>query len=229
MLVVNTKSTAYIDVLGYDVVNLQLVLQLVDTIAQSLEVAHIKYLRTNVEMQTDKLDIIHTCSLFDYIHHIFHGNTEFVFCQTGCDIGMSMCAHVGVDTECHSCHLVFGSCELVDDIKFGKTLHIKAEDVLVKTEINLPVALSYTGIHYSVSWESSFASSFNLTATHAVGTKTGFADYGEQLGVGIGLNGIMHLESLVLTGFVVDSAQCAAKQFGVVVVERCSYFLELSY
>ena len=50
MLVVNTKSTAYIDVLGYDVVNLQLVLQLVDSIAQSLEVAHIKYLRTNMEM-----------------------------------------------------------------------------------------------------------------------------------------------------------------------------------
>ena len=55
MLIINTQSTAYIDMLDADATSFQLVLQFIHTIAQGNEITHIQYLRTNVEMQSDKL------------------------------------------------------------------------------------------------------------------------------------------------------------------------------
>ena len=94
MVVIDTQATANIDVLHYDVMSLQLVLQLVDAVAESLEVTHVKYLTTNVEVKSQELDVLHFCSFLDDALHIAHGDTELVLCQTGCDVGMSMSAHI---------------------------------------------------------------------------------------------------------------------------------------
>ena len=83
---------------------------------------------------------------------------------------MSMCAHIRIDAESNSCHLALGGGKLIDDIEFGKTLNIEAEDVLVKTEVNLPVALAYTGIYNAVSRESCLAGSLYLSAADTIGT-----------------------------------------------------------
>ena len=78
---------------------------------------------------------------------------------------MCMCTNIRIDTESHSCHLSLGGGKLVDDIQFCKTLDVEAEDVLVKTEINLPVALAYTCIYYTFACKSCFAGCFYLSAS----------------------------------------------------------------
>ena len=55
VVVVDAKTATHIDVLHYDVMAFELVLQFVDTIAECLEVTHVKYLTTNVEV----LSLIH--------------------------------------------------------------------------------------------------------------------------------------------------------------------------
>ena len=50
VLVVDTQTAAYIDVLNADAVAFQLVLQLIDAIAECFEVAHVENLAANVEV-----------------------------------------------------------------------------------------------------------------------------------------------------------------------------------
>ena len=63
----------------------KLVLKFVDTVAECLEITHIENLASDVEVQSEELDVLHLGSLFDYGFHVAHGNSELVFCQTCCD------------------------------------------------------------------------------------------------------------------------------------------------
>ena len=85
-----------------DLVAFQLVLQVVDTITERLEVAHVEYLRTDMEVQSHELHMFHPDSLSDDIFHIPHGNAKLILCQTRRDVGMGMSAHVGVDAKGHT-------------------------------------------------------------------------------------------------------------------------------
>ncbi len=145
MLVVNTKTASHIDMLHNDAMTLQLVLQFVDTVAESLEIAHVQYLAADMEMKTHHLDMLHMGCFLNDTHHVTHGDAELVLCQSCRDIGMGMCSHIRVQTEGDTCHLPFLGGKLVDDLQFGNTFHVEAENVVVKTEVDLPVALSDTG------------------------------------------------------------------------------------
>ena len=207
MVVANAESTAYIDILNDDMIALKLVLQFVDTVAQSLEVAHVKYLTTNMEVQSHKLHVLHLCRFFYRSLHVLHGNAEFVFCKSGSDIGMSMCAHVRVDTESHSRHLASCCCKLVDNFQLGDALYIEAENILVESEVNLPVAFAHSGVYYLRWCKTCIDGSLYLATAHAVGTKTSLADYVEHFWIGISLHRIVHMVSWMLVHFVVDSLQ----------------------
>ena len=65
---------------NFDIVTFQFLLQLVDTIAQSLEITHVQNLTANMEMQTYHLDIGHALGLFNDLQHITHIYAEFVLC-----------------------------------------------------------------------------------------------------------------------------------------------------
>ena len=52
MIVVYAETTTHINVLYYNMMSFQLVLQFVDTVSESLEVTHVKYLTTNMEVQS---------------------------------------------------------------------------------------------------------------------------------------------------------------------------------
>ena len=59
MPVVNAETTAHVDVPDTYPAGFELIQQLVDTVAQSHKIAHIQYLRTDVEVQSDELDVLH--------------------------------------------------------------------------------------------------------------------------------------------------------------------------
>ena len=229
MVVIDTQATANIDVLYYDVMSFQLVLQLVDAVTESLEVSHVKYLTTNVEVQTQELDVLHFGSLFNHALHITHGDTKLVFSQTCCNVGMGMSTYVWVDAEANLCNLILLLGKFVDDFQFRDALYIEAEDALVQTKVDFPITLAYTGIHNLIGRETCIDGSLNFSSAHTVGTQTSLADDVEHFRVGICLYGIVYLKALVLASLCVDGLQGLAQHVGVVVVERSLYLLKLIY
>ena len=133
MLVVHTKATANIDGIHLNVMTFQLVLQVVDAVAKSLEVAHLKDLRSDVEVQPREFHVFQTLGMSNHFFHVTHGNTEFVFGQTGGDIGVCMCAHIGIDAEGHTRYGIALLGQFVDDFKFGYALYVESRDTQVKT------------------------------------------------------------------------------------------------
>ena len=170
MVVIDAQSTAYIDVLYYDVMSLQLVLQLVDAVTESLEVSHIKYLTTNVEVQTQELDVLHLGSLFDYGFHVAHGNSELVFSQTCCDVCVRMGADIRIDAETNLCNLILFFSQFVDDFQLRNAFYIEAEDAFLQSEVDFPIAFAYTSVNNLAGWESGFDGSLNFSSAHTVGS-----------------------------------------------------------
>ena len=207
----------------------KLILQFVDTVAEGYEVAHVENLRSDVEVKTHKLHVCHGLSLTDYGNHVAHGNAELVFGESCGDVGMRVSAHVGVDAESHVGCLPFGCRQLVDNLKLGKALHIEAENVVVETEVYLPVALAHSGIDDARGIEPCLHGSLYLSSADAIHSETCLAYDAQQGRVGVCLHGIVDHEVLVASCLFVDGAQRGAQQISVVVVEWSPYVLELLY
>ena len=208
--IVDTQSATHVDMLYTDAMADKLLLQLVDAITECLEVAHIENLRSDVEVQTHELDVLKFLGLANHGYHIAHGDAELILGQTRGDVGMRMSTHIGVQTEGHTGHLALLDCEFVDHLEFGYALNVEAEDVVVKSEIDFPIALAHTSVDNLIRGDSGFYRSLNLTATYAVGSKTGLADDAKYTRVGISLYSIMHHETLVLASLVVNRLQRTA-------------------
>ena len=207
VLIVNTQATAHVDVLYTNTMTLKLVLQLIDTITEGFEVAHIQYLTTNVEVQADHFDVLHLRGFLNDFQHVLHVDAKLILCQTSSDISMRMSAYIGIQTESHTSHLALGSSQFVDDLQFRDALHVEAEDVVVQSEVNLPVALADTGINNLLVGEPSLDAGFYLATTDAVSTQASLTDNLQHLGVGIGLDSIVHTEAFVLAGLLIDGAK----------------------
>ena len=132
---------------------------------------------------------------------------------------MGMGTDIGIDAEGYLGHLAALGGQLVDNLKLRNGLYVEAEDVLVESQLNLPVGLAYTGIDDVVSWEACLQGSFNLTSADTVGSQTALADDGQYLGIGISLDGIVYYEAVVASGFGTDGLEGVAQQTQVVVVE----------
>ena len=170
MVVIDAQSTAYIDILYNDVMSLQLVLQLVDAVTESLEVSHIKYLTTNVEVQTQELDVLHLESLLNHALHIAHGDTKLVLSQACCNVGMGMGADIRIDAETNLRNLILFFSQFVDDFQLRNTLYIEAEDAFLQSEVDFPIAFAYTSVNNLAGWESGFDGSLNFSSAHTVGS-----------------------------------------------------------
>ena len=179
-------------------------------------------------MKSYKFHIIHLQCTVDDIVHIVHADTELVFCKTCCDVGVSMCTYIRIDTESHSCNFAFGCCKFVDDFKFRNRFYIEAENIVVQSEINFPVCFTYSCIYYLAWRKSSFDSRFDFSAAYTVGTKSAFADNTENLRVGICLNGIMNAEFIVFATFILYSLKSFAKQICIIIIEWSFHFAEFS-
>ena len=205
MLVVNAQSSTHIDVLNADAVTLQFLLQLVDTVTQGFKVTHVQYLAAYVEVQSHHLNVGHLTGFLYDLQHVAHVDTELVLCQSCRDVGMRVGSHVGVQPECHAGGFAFLRSQLIDNLQFGYALHIEAEDVVIQSEIDFPVSLTYTGIDNLVAGEPCPQGCFYLASTDAVSTQSCLTDDAQHFGIGICLDGIVYAEALMLLGFVIDN------------------------
>ena len=85
--------------------------------------------------------------------HIFHADAEFVFGQSGGDVGMRMRAYVGIDAESDIGCLAFRSGQLIDDFQLRNGFYVEAEDIIIQSEVYLPVCFAYTCKHYLIGRE----------------------------------------------------------------------------
>ena len=109
MIVINTESTTHINMLYKNLACLKFILQFVNPITKSNKITHIEYLRTNMKVQTDTVDMLHPQSPIYHFVHIFHTDTKLILSESGSDICMGMCTYIGVDTKSNIRYFSFGS------------------------------------------------------------------------------------------------------------------------
>ena len=221
MLIVDAQTASHVDVLNLYLVLLELCLQIIDAVAQRSKVVHVEYLRTDVEVKAREAHVLHCRSGLDGALHVAHGDAELVLGQPGCYLGMGVGTHVGVDAEAHLSHFSLGCGKLVDYFQLGCAFHVEAEDVLVETEVYLPVALAHTGIDNLRGGKTGFDAGLYLAAAHAVGTQPGLADDVEYLRIGIGLYCVVHFKALIAASLSANGVEGGPEQSSIVVVEWC--------
>ena len=175
------------------------------------EIVHLQNLRTDVEMQAHKGGVCHFLCLADDCFHLVHGDAELVFRQSGGDVGMGVCAHIGIDAEADTCHAVHPCGNLVDDLEFGHAFHIEITYAGAQSQLNFPIAFSHSGIDDAVSGKAGIEAGLDFASTHAVGAQSGFLYETKHIGVDFFLYGVNRI----------------LQQTGVVVVKRCFYAFEL--
>ena len=155
-----------------------------------------------MKVQTYNVDILHCVGTFYHFLHVLHGDAELVLGESGCDVCMSMSANIRVDAEGYIGGLARSNSQLLYNLQFGNRLHVEAGDAFLQSEVNLPVALAYAGIHHLVSRKACFDSRLYFAATHAVGTKAILAYYTQYLRVGICFYSIMNVKIVMLITFL---------------------------
>ena len=93
----------------------QFELQVVDTVAEGFEVAHVKNLRTDMEVQSYHFYVRHLLRRLNYTNHVAHVYAKLVFCQTCGDVGMCMCSYIRIQAECNASRLSTLLSQLIDD------------------------------------------------------------------------------------------------------------------
>ena len=134
-----------------------------------------------MEVQSDEAYIAHAECQVDDTVHIIHADSELVFCQSGCDMCMSVCTNIGVDAEGHTSHFTFGGSQRIDYFQLGDRFHVETKDIIVQSQLYFPVGFSHTGIDNLSGREAGLKSGTYLASAHTVGTHSTIADDGEDL------------------------------------------------
>ena len=108
--------------------------------------------------------------MFDDGHHVAHGDAELVLSQTGGDVGVCVRPDIRIQTEGHTCHFPFGCCQLIDNLQFGNALDVEAENVVVETNIDFPVALADTSVDDFLAVETCTHAGLYFSAADTVNT-----------------------------------------------------------
>ena len=204
-------------------------LQVVYTVTQSLEVAHVKYLRTNMEMESDNFNIIYRLSLINNLIHVLHGYAELVLSKTGSNVGMGVSSDVRIDTERYTGLLAVLLCKFVNHLKLGYRLYIEACDIVLKSEFYLPIALAYSSIYYAVGRKASLKCRLYFATTYTICTKSVLAYDAQDFLVGISLDSIMNMIVGMLATLFLYGLKCLTQKLCVVIVERRACILKFIY
>lgn len=94
--------------------------EFVDATAESLKRRHVTDLTTDVEMQSDALDMAEGLGSTYRGYHVLHGEAKLVFLKASGDFSMCVRIDIGIDAECYSGDGVPTDRTLVDGFKFGK-------------------------------------------------------------------------------------------------------------
>ena len=110
----------------------------------------------------------HKMRLLNHVHHIAQGNTKFVLSKSCGDVGVGMCAYIGVDAKTNICLRVHLRSKLLDNFKFGQALNIKAKYAFLQAQTNFPIALADSRINNLVCRKARFTCCLYFTAAYTV-------------------------------------------------------------
>ena len=127
-------------------------------------------------MDTDQFDMPHALDPFEGSRQLAQVDTELVFLHAGRDLGVRMRVDFRIDTEGDRSDLVLPCGQLLDHLQFGDRLDVKAENVVIQSQVDFPVRLTDAGEDDLVIRESRLERRLDLAATHAIGTKTVLGD-----------------------------------------------------
>ena len=177
-------------------------------------------------MQAHELHVVHRQRTVNDHVHVLHADTELVFGQTGGDVGVCMCAYIRIDTESYTGNLVLGGGQFIDDLQLGNRFNIEAEDIVVQSQVNLPVCLSDSGIYNLAGRNTCLDGRLDFAAAHTIGAQSAFTDDAQNFRVGIGLHCIVYAELVVLATLFLDCLQGLSEQVRIVIIKRCFQFTE---
>ena len=228
MFVEDTESTAYVDMLndrpagqGLDVGD-----ELVDAVGELCERRHVGYLRADVEMQPEEIDVMQQARHLDGRGQGGDGDAELILFETGGYFRVRVCVDIRVHAQADPSGEVELVGDVVDDGQFLGGLHIEAEDMLLEGIAYLVVGLGNTGKDYLICIKPCLDGGFDLTTADTIGSDTTLGDRAQDSVGSAGFDGIVHMP-LRVGHFVGKHTQRLTEDIHVVVVERRGDGVEL--
>src|SRR5690554_5592598 len=139
--------------------------------------------------------------LFQNPYHLIESpliNAKLILFKSGSYIMMRFGIYIKINAQRHMGMLALFSGQFVDDVQFGNRLHIEAGNVVVEPQLYFPVGLPHTGKNNTRWGKARIQSTLHLKTAHTVDPQTKAADHLQNTGIGVGLYGIMHHETMLL-------------------------------
>ena len=174
-----------------------------------------------MEVESRELDGGHGGGKPYNVQHIFLGDTELVLGQSRGDVCVGVCIDVGVDAEAHARAYIKRGGKFVDDIQFRRAFHVEHGDAGLQGDADFPVCLSDAREDNLRSGKTGVQGRFNLAAAHAVGTQPGGCNLAQDVGVAVGLDGVVYVVVAVSFCLAADGVEGLGQQPCVINITRC--------
>ncbi len=180
-----------------------------------------------MEVQALVFDTGQAVSQFNDARQLFVVDAEFVFRQTGSDIGVGMRADVWIDAEAYRGDHTARKGKFVYDLKLGSGLDVETGNSGVEGEKDLLVTLANSRIHNAFRGKSILQRRPDLSPADAVRTESATRNLLKNLPVKIGFNCVVDVELRIRLDALSNLVERTAQQRQVIVVERCPQRSEL--
>ena len=191
----------------------------VDLVAHVLEDMQLADLRSDVQVQSDDVDVFERPDLRGVLKHFLVGDAELAVRLARVDAVVGLGVDVGVDAQRDVGHLARLGRKGVDQLQFLNRLAVDGQNVLLDGVFQLLVAFAHARIDDALGVESGLDGLAQLVARGAVDAQPVFADDRQQVVVVVGLDGVVHLVT-VFFRLVDDAFEGLAQQRHVIEVER---------
>ena len=117
---------------------------------------------------------------------------------------------------------------MLDGVKLGKRFNVEAENIVVNPDLDFFIRFAHSCKCNFGCRETTFNGSQNFVSADAIRAKAKARYFLQNAGIGICLQGIMHV-IIFIFGLLFDGAKCFAKQIDVVVIKGSFDSLEFIY
>ncbi len=151
-------------------------------------------------MDADQSDMFQTADQVQYLSELAQVDAEFVFFHAGRDLGMRMCVYFRIDTEGDRGYFILGGSQFIQNLKFGSRFYVKAENIVVQSQVDFPVCFAYTGVNDFAGGETRIECRLYFATAHTVSTQAVFCDNRQDTRIGVSLDCIVGMIA-ILSGF----------------------------
>ena len=218
-VVVDAQAAAHVDETELAAQFFEVLDDDVDFVAHVLEDVQLADLRSDVQVQSDDVDVFERPDLRGVLKHFLVGDAELAVRLARVDAMVGLGVDVGVDAQRDVGHLARLGRKGVDQLQLLNRLAVDGQNVLLDGVFQLLVAFAHARIDDALGVESGLDGLAQLVARGAVDAQPVFADDRQQMVVVVGLDGVVDLVAVFLR-LVDDAFEGLAQQRHVIEVER---------